>query len=369
VIPRQVDKRSRLIDDRLPGHSPAHRWLAATVIFSLAIALRLPTCKESFWLDELHSAWTAWGTLAEVMPRAAAGNQTPVYFWLLWFWKQFAGDTELALRLPSVIASSLAAGIVTVGIAKHRGSLVAGCLAGLVMTVESNAIFYGTELRPFAFAMMFGALACYLATSDTLSQKQKLLGLMATVIMSGLFQPTSIGVLAWFVVAQLLWMMQHSDSAAKRLRSVPTLVMALGVVAVIASAILFAWLAGDVLYEAWQHRQQWQSMGRADSPWQLWAVWPWLSLVVLPTSLVLLSHLKRIPSEDTNQAMPWWCLGLIADWRHSFFSGRHQRPTLRLFFTVATSSHACRSSPGPPATPSPTFSPKSPPPSAIAPRW
>lgn len=306
---RQVDERSHPIDDRRRPRVPLGRAaIAATLVFVVAAVLRLPSCFESFWLDELHSAWSVWGTLGDVMPRAAAGNQTPIYFWGLWLWKQVAGESEVLLRLPSVLASSLAAALVTYGIARHRGDLMAAIIGGLVLAAEANSLFYGTELRPFAFAMLFGAVACYVVTSDSMKHGRKLLWLVLILTISGLFQPTSIGVLGWLVAAQCLWMKWHrSDSlvAAYKIRWYGWAALAISLPA-------FVWLSGGVLIEAWSHRQQWQTMGQADSLRQLAEIWPWGTLVVIPACLAWGGRLWFTRFENGSQALPWWCLASVA---------------------------------------------------------
>lgn len=93
-----------------------HGRLAAAVaaVFVAAVLIRLPACYESFWVDELHSAWAVWDGIDQVQPRAAAGNQTPVYFFGLWFWRQLVGRSEVALRMSSVLAMSVVTGLALV---------------------------------------------------------------------------------------------------------------------------------------------------------------------------------------------------------------------------------------------------------------
>ena len=43
------------------------------VIFGTAIFLRAPSCYESLWVDELHSAWCVWGTFDQILERAESG--------------------------------------------------------------------------------------------------------------------------------------------------------------------------------------------------------------------------------------------------------------------------------------------------------
>ena len=100
-------------NDDLPVGSgatmPCGLWIAMVLIVVVTAAFRLPSCRESFWLDELHSAWAVSDAFSEVAPRAAIGNQTTGYFHLLWFWSAIVGSGELPMRLSSVIASCVRA--------------------------------------------------------------------------------------------------------------------------------------------------------------------------------------------------------------------------------------------------------------------
>src|SRR5262245_22942566 len=85
------------------------RWplVAASTLTLFAAALRLWHARESLWLDELHTAWCALGSLDEVVPRAAIGNQSPLFFWIEWLLVRIFGPSELMLRLSSLVAGSL----------------------------------------------------------------------------------------------------------------------------------------------------------------------------------------------------------------------------------------------------------------------
>ena len=61
------------------GRSDRRVAIASIAVLAIATALRMPSCYESFWLDELHSAWTVWDGLSEVASRADRGHQSPFY--------------------------------------------------------------------------------------------------------------------------------------------------------------------------------------------------------------------------------------------------------------------------------------------------
>ena len=145
------------MDDALPTQRAV--LIAATAVFAIAIALRMPSCYESFWLDELHSAWTVWDDLSAVTSRAEAGHQSPLYYQGLWLWKQLAGSSELGMRLSSVLATALSCVVLTIGVARWSGVLSAGITAGMVLAIERNAIFFGTEIRPYAWILLLASIA------------------------------------------------------------------------------------------------------------------------------------------------------------------------------------------------------------------
>lgn len=76
-------------------------WACALAVAIVAVVLRIPYCYESFWIDELHTAWAVWAEFDKVTDRAAAGNQTPLYFHGVWLWKAVFGPSEFALRMSS----------------------------------------------------------------------------------------------------------------------------------------------------------------------------------------------------------------------------------------------------------------------------
>lgn len=263
--------------------------IASIAVFAAAMALRMPSCYESFWLDELHSAWTVWDGLPEVASRADRGHQSPFYYFGLWFWKQLSGGSELGLRMSSVFATSIACAVLTVGVAGWTRNLVAGIAAGMILAIESNAIFFGTELRPYAGVILFASIAqvCFLRLANSKSRAAHRGAwslLVVAILIAALLQPTSLGILALFPAALLTrWAIVDPRQLIRFTILDACLMLAFG-------AVLFV-LWNITLGESWQERSQWALFGQATELRQLLTAWTWRWLLILPIVLAVLSSL------------------------------------------------------------------------------
>jgi mannosyltransferase len=80
------------------------------------------------------------------------------YYFFMHFWTSLAGSTDVALRLPSIIAMAGA-----VAVAGELGgrlfSPLVGVMTGLFLCLLPNISNYAFEARPYAFACLFSTLA------------------------------------------------------------------------------------------------------------------------------------------------------------------------------------------------------------------
>ncbi len=133
---------------------PAAVALTAFACLALAIALR-----ESLWIDELHTSWcVSGGSWRQIAARAAAGNQTPVYFWLVAVIQQTVGQqSELGLRALSAVAwfaaIALAVRVLWSEARRQANSLF---LVGIMTWIVVDRLhwFYATEARPYALLQL-----------------------------------------------------------------------------------------------------------------------------------------------------------------------------------------------------------------------
>ena len=255
--------------------------------------IRLPSLYESFWVDELHTAWSIWGDLGDVAPRAAKGNQTPLYFQLMWFWKAVVGESELALRMSSVLAVAVASVLLLFGVRQSTGSLPAGTLSGLVLAIETNSIWFGTEFRPYAFVMLLAVVATWAAvaslkSNSTISGGNLRLIFVVAAGAAALMHPTALvtlGVLS--IVASLVACCQQGLRFKIQISDFVSLILM--------CAIGFA-LYHSTLGDSWENRSRWAAFGKVTDVRMFWIKsWPWVPIAIVPAALALcgLWHRKR----------------------------------------------------------------------------
>lgn len=284
--------------------SPLARWQLLAMVLAVAIlamVLRLPAGGESFWVDELHTAWVVDGPLSEVHWRAAAGNQTPWYFWGLWVWKQVFGDDEVTLRASSMLMVSVACGLLGVAIARRCG-LLFGLVVGVWLAIDGHAVFFGTELRSYAAILLATVMATWgwlevgtalgLDVQSTTARTQawgwKSLAVTGS-FMAVLLHPTAAIVISLLPVCLLL---RH------RKRDLPQSIPRADVVwpwsGILISlvALSFNW---TLVSQVWSTRQRWASFGIPESWTELLTIWNWEWLLVLGLFLprLLLHHGAR----------------------------------------------------------------------------
>ncbi len=128
------------------------------VLLLVAAWLRLRVAGDVLWVDELHTSWTVAGELNDVTPRAVQGNQSPLYFWLVWAVTHVTGHNVLGLRALSIVASLgsvIAAGCLAWFYTRSRPAVY---LLMLLVAVDVNFVFYATEARPYALAQFVALL-------------------------------------------------------------------------------------------------------------------------------------------------------------------------------------------------------------------
>lgn len=141
--------------------------LPLLLITAGAASLRLIGINEPLWLDELHTAWSVSAGLQDVAPRAMQGNQSPLYFLVLYplvaLGDAFGGTTVIdaacndaawLLRLPSLLAGVGLVPLMYVVVRQLTGHGGAGLLAAALVAVDRDCLFFAGEARPYAWVQL-----------------------------------------------------------------------------------------------------------------------------------------------------------------------------------------------------------------------
>lgn len=161
-----------------PASQRAPRETGALIVAALFTAFYLVTsliiaAHRQFWFDELFTIHIArlptvgalWDSLAH-----ATDSIPPTYYMLVRLFGQMFGPSELAARMPSVLAMTVGLWV-TFDCARRLTSGVFGLIALAVLGC-SFLPYYGYEARPYALYFMLSAMAFWLWTCTPANSKR-----------------------------------------------------------------------------------------------------------------------------------------------------------------------------------------------------
>ncbi|MFE9688265.1 glycosyltransferase family 39 protein [Micromonospora sp. NPDC005806] len=161
--------------------------------------------RAQLWRDEL-ATWSAATRPVRDLVRLAGtiDAATGPYYLLMHGWVGVFGDSATALRLPSVLAMAVAAGL-TARLGERLVDARVGLLAGLLFAVLPGTSRYAQEARPYALATLFAVLATLLLV-EALHRPTwtRWAGYAAAVAALGLSHLIALTLLAAHAVAVLL---------------------------------------------------------------------------------------------------------------------------------------------------------------------
>lgn len=302
---------------------------------------------ESLWVDELHTSWVVADGFEDILDRAAVGNQTAWYFYLV-FGFQYLGSAlgnslpdrwlsdELSLRLPSIIAWSLSLALLTSIVLHAAGQrraasgpeelrtslsqtweyspIVGWCLCVLVDRLQW---FYSVEARVYSILQLLSLLGWMIVASVVDHRKDQ----------SELRPETESGHVCWrccgWAVVSLAIVSLHITSFISVIAQLTVLVL-MAIVQprirfTIAACVFLLFCAGwsmlGNLHTVWDRRMQWQSIGGDASLSSLANLLPILPLLV-PIFVVelvcLLRGFAKSPKPNTAHVRYWlWVVAFV----------------------------------------------------------
>ena len=262
------------------------------VIVLLVLGSRLWQARDSLWLDELHTAWSAMGSWGEVSQRAAQGNQSPLFFQLLWVLVRGLGASEWVLRLPSLVSGTLLPVALYFVTRRWTGSAWLGLLPAWLAAVDAQTIYFGTEARPYALIQLVAVLHVFhfarLVERPTLARRAVFVGGLLL-----LFHLHYTAVL--LVVAELAF---FAIDRGLRRRDGRYSWAAVGVDLTVFAILSLGALGG--LQSVYLRRGNWAAFVEQRSWWQATAVIPWASFAVVTIAVAALGRWRRTEPEGVH---------------------------------------------------------------------
>ena len=157
------------VADSIPGPTtsaetqlpPPARALNTVYAVALAasIALWFVAIRAPLWLDETSSYWQISAGFSQIMPRR--GLVSAVYPYILWLTTRLTGTSEIALRIPSIVAM-LAAVYLLYRAARELFDRDVAFVVAVVFCTHPVVIFASIDARPYAFGALAINAAIYL---------------------------------------------------------------------------------------------------------------------------------------------------------------------------------------------------------------
>jgi mannosyltransferase len=148
----------------LTDFRPARGAILALAVVLLAWAVRLQNLTyHSLWFDEamsVHWARSDVARILEVSMNLVEDRLPPLYYLLLHGWRQWAGDSEMAFRLPSAVCGVLLVALVY-RLARGWFGARVGALAAVLTALNPFLVWYSQEARMYALAVLLGACATW----------------------------------------------------------------------------------------------------------------------------------------------------------------------------------------------------------------
>jgi hypothetical protein len=138
-------------------------FIGAVVALAVVRGWVLPLT-DTFWVDEAGTYWTILGGWREVWERTGMHQNSRFYSLLLWAWAQVVGLSEVALRLPSLVAVMAAVGLLGWFVERRVGAGSGWQLVALA-AVSPQLQFYAADARPYGMALLLGVMTMILAAA------------------------------------------------------------------------------------------------------------------------------------------------------------------------------------------------------------
>jgi hypothetical protein len=143
--------------DLLPGDRRFVWGYVAFAIYTLALAASISTwfiaLRAPLWVDETGGYWQIVAGFSEIWPRHFLTLSSPEYACILWLSTKLIGTSEVALRIPSILAMLGAVYLLYLA-ARELFDRDIAIIAAIVFCLNPVVAFEAIDARPYAFAVL-----------------------------------------------------------------------------------------------------------------------------------------------------------------------------------------------------------------------
>lgn len=186
-------------------------WAVLVMIVLAAMSVRVVDLGgRSLWVDEGATAMNARLDFDQIL-RGERDRAHPPGYYALIHATSLISDSETALRLPSAIASSLAAAVAYL-LGRRLGDHLIGMLGAAILIVSPLDVWYAQEARQPVFAALAVVTATYFLTRSNWAWRSA----SAAVLLVGLYLDyiTAVGWIAVGALWLVIWLPKEPPRAA-----------------------------------------------------------------------------------------------------------------------------------------------------------
>jgi mannosyltransferase len=297
-----LEQRPDAVNARDDVDEPFHAAFLWTVAGLAVAVLWIRPMVASLWTDELGTWWVISGNARDAVTRAqAVQGQSPFYYLIAWAARHLVGQSEVGLRLPSLVFSFIAAFIVF-RIAKRLVDIEAARISVIAFVVWPSIAFAASDARPYALATLC-VVASMWALIVWLDSGRVRWGLVYVVVGAS----TSIvhPLFGLVVLPQVIY-------GIARLRAGSTSIRPRDLVLAVTGIAILTIPVGLEVLALWRRQQDWSIPGDVTVAWVV--------LILVPPALIgaaILGGLLSAPSlriEPRVVAMPRSSVILLVGW-------------------------------------------------------
>ena len=134
-------------------------WVFALLSATAGIAVRLYGLDRSLWLDEFGTLWAVEADFASLIDRVFSlhQGQTPLYYSCVWLAVQLLGESEVVVRLPSLVFG-VGFSYVIYRLGEDLGGRELGLISAALAWLSFPLVEANASARPYSLAALFAAL-------------------------------------------------------------------------------------------------------------------------------------------------------------------------------------------------------------------